>query len=641
MSNGSENSETPSIAETEEVSYHYIRRDEEGRVIHETTALDQVSLSVTPGEFLAILGHNGSGKSTMAKHLNAILRPDAGTVIIDGLDTSREENILTVRRLAGMVFQNPDNQIIGQIVEEDVAFGPENLGIPTEQLRSRVDDALKKVGMWKRRLSSPNKLSGGQKQRVSIAGVLAMKPKILLLDEPTAMLDPHGRQEVLAAVHTLNREEGITVILITHDMEEAAGADRIFVMDRGQVALTGTPREVFGHKEQLEAIGLTLPFPTQIAGSLAALGIDLKKNAPVWPFLTEEELLEGIRNAAEEMHPDHGEESRIRGGGRKVSDHPARSGEEAPDASAGSAQRDPFTLTLERVSCVYDAKTPNPVRALSDIDLTIGTGEFIGLIGHTGSGKSTLVQHLNGLIRPTSGRVLANGEDIHGEHYNRKMLRARVGMVFQYPEHQLFETTVLADVCYGPKNIGKTQEEAEAAAKTAIALVGLDPDILSASPFELSGGQKRRVAIAGVLAMEPEILILDEPTAGLDPRGREEILSLIERFHKERGITILLVSHSMEDVARFATRLLVMHDGRLAMDSIPAEVFAREDELREMGLAVPETTRILRQLSGAGLPITDLAVYTPEETAQEIAQALAKKAPSADVVRNVTEVLHA
>ncbi len=263
------------IIDISHVTHRYVTRDEQGNIEEETIALDDASLTVKAGEFLAVLGSNGSGKSTLARHLNALLLPDDGGVLVDGMDTKDDAKIIEIRRRAGMVFQNPDNQIIGRIVEEDVAFGPENLGLPPEKIRKRVDEALAKVGMQKKRGYSPGKLSGGQKQRVSIAGILAMRPKILILDEPTAMLDPRGRREVLSAAVTLNREEGITVILITHDMDEAAMADRIVVMDKGKIAMEGTPSEVFRESEKLKAFGLDIPFPAQIAHYLKEMGFDI------------------------------------------------------------------------------------------------------------------------------------------------------------------------------------------------------------------------------------------------------------------------------------------------------------------------------------------------------------------------------
>ncbi len=277
------------IIRTKDLVYEYVRRDEEGNVEGFTTAVDKVDLDVQPGEFIAILGHNGSGKSTLAKHINAILNPTEGSVWVDGMDTSEEGHIWDIRQRAGMVFQNPDNQIIGQVVEEDVGFGPENMGVPTKEIWERVEESLKAVGMYEYRRHSPNKLSGGQKQRVAIAGVLAMEPECIVLDEPTAMLDPKGRREVIRAVRALNEVEGITVVLITHYMEETIHADRVFVMDSGKIAMEGTPRQIFSQVERLQELRLDVPQVTLLAHELRKKGIGLPEG-----ILTVEELADAL-----------------------------------------------------------------------------------------------------------------------------------------------------------------------------------------------------------------------------------------------------------------------------------------------------------------------------------------------------------
>lgn len=278
-----------SLIKVRDLIYEYIRRDEEGNVEGITTAVDDVNLDIKQGDFVAILGHNGSGKSTLAKHLNAILYPTEGTVWVDGKDTKDETHVWDIRQTAGMVFQNPDNQIIGQIVEEDVGFGPENMGVPTQEIWERVEESLKAVGMYSFRKFSPNKLSGGQKQRVSIAGVIAMHPKCIVLDEPTAMLDPMGRKEVIRAVRALNDVEQITVILITHYMEEVIYADRVYVMDKGKVTLQGTPREVFSEVERLKELRLDVPQVTLLAHELAKEGFPMPKGV-----LTKQEFREAL-----------------------------------------------------------------------------------------------------------------------------------------------------------------------------------------------------------------------------------------------------------------------------------------------------------------------------------------------------------
>lgn len=282
-----------------------------------------------------------------------------------------------------------------------------------------------------------------------------------------------------------------------------------------------------------------------------------------------------------------------------------------------------MSLILDHVNYTYGDDTALAVHALKDVNLLIPDGQFIGLIGHTGSGKSTLVQHLNGLLKPTSGAIYFNGEDIHADGYDKKKLRSKVGLVFQYPEHQLFEIDVFSDVCFGPKNLGLSKKETELRAYAALKQVGLEDEFFYQSPFELSGGQKRRVAIAGVLAMKPDILVLDEPTAGLDPKGRDEILDQVAKLKQETGITVILVSHSMEDVARYVDRIIVMNKGSVMYDDAPKKVFAHYKELEEVGLAAPQVTYIMQALKKKGYPVRTDAT-TIEEAVQEILHAYGK-----------------
>ena len=281
------------IIKAKQLVHEYIRRDEEGNVESIQTALDHVDLDVKQGDFIAILGHNGSGKSTLAKHINALLAPSEGSLFVDGMDVSKEENVIPVRKTAGMVFQNPDNQIIASVVEEDVGFGPENIGVPTDEIWQRVEESLKSVGMLQYRHHSPNKLSGGQKQRVAIAGVMAMEPKCIVLDEPTAMLDPNGRKEVLHAAHELNRKKGVTILLITHYMEEVVDADYVYVMDKGHVVMQGTPREIFSQVGTLKEHRLDVPQITLLADLLRQSGLDIPLGV-----LTREELVDAIMKIA-------------------------------------------------------------------------------------------------------------------------------------------------------------------------------------------------------------------------------------------------------------------------------------------------------------------------------------------------------
>ncbi|MEI3225695.1 MAG: energy-coupling factor transporter ATPase [Lachnospiraceae bacterium] len=592
------------IVQIKDLIHKFVDTDAEGNVTGEKNAVDSVSLDVEKGEFIAILGHNGSGKSTLAKHINAILMPTSGILYVNGKDTADARNIWDIRQSAGMVFQNPDNQIIETVVEEDVGFGPENLGVETEEIWKRVESALGKVGMLEFRKHSPSRLSGGQKQRVAIAGVLAMHPDCIVLDEPTAMLDPHGRKEVIQTLKELNEKEKVTIILITHHMNEAALADKIFVMNEGKIALQGTPKEVFSHYDEMKKIGLDVPVSTEIAHGLKKYGWHMPDD-----IISEEELLDSIKKNLPEK-AEKGTEHRVKQKNESKAEQDNREAQQQKDSGE-------VILSLRDVNYIYSADTVYRRHALKNVSLDIWKGEFIAVIGHTGSGKSTLIQHLNGLNKPSSGKILYKGQDISEKSFKLSDLRKKVGLVFQYPEYQLFETTVLLDVAFGPKNLGCDREQAEQQAREALALVGLPEECYEMSPFELSGGQKRKAAIAGVLAMNPEVLILDEPTAALDPYGRDEILSILEDLHRKKNITILLVSHSMDEVARFAQRIIVMDKGEILMDGTPADIFRRHKELEEIGLAAPQAMYIMKELKEYGLPV-DTEIFTPQEAVKEI-----------------------
>lgn len=588
-----------SMVKTDKLVFEYEKRDDEGNVIGTQRAIDEVDIQIEKGRFIAILGHNGSGKSTFAKHINALLVPGGGTMWVGGRDTKDEDELWNIRQSAGMVFQNPDNQIIATVVEEDVGFGPENLGVPTKEIWQRVDDALEKVGMTEYRYRSPNKLSGGQKQRVAIAGVVAMRPECIVLDEPTAMLDPNGRKEVIRTVRDLQKQEKVTVILITHYMEEVTDADYIYVMDKGKVVMEGKPEQIFSKVDLLKHYRLDVPQATAVADELIRKGFPVSAGT-----LTREALCREVVSLARER-------GRIQDPlGKEVYRDEVKS---RPD-------EDPV-LRLKNLNYIYNPGTAYEKHAMKGVDLDIWQGEFIGIIGHTGSGKSTLIQHLDGLIRATGGELFFQGENIYQEGYSMKTLRQQVGLVFQYPEHQLFEEDVLSDVCFGPKNQGLSDEECRQRAKEALQMVGFPETLYNASPFDLSGGQKRRVAIAGVLAMRPKVLVLDEPTAGLDPKGRDDILDQIALLQKTTHMTVILVSHSMEDVARYVDRIIVMNRGEKIFDDTPKRVFRHYKRLEEVGLAAPEVTYLMHELRAQGIPVsTDITLV--EEAADEIERVL-------------------
>ena len=559
-------------------------------------ALDRVSLDIEKGTFTSIIGRNGSGKSTLAKSINALLAPTEGTVIVGGYNTREEEYIWEIRSMAGMVFQNPDNQLVSAVVEDDVAFGPENLGLPREEIKDRIRISLESVDMYEHRKMAPHLLSGGQKQRVAIAGVVAMKPEIIVFDEPTAMLDPEGRGEVLEIAARLHKE-GATVLLITHFMEETISSDRIIIMDRGRIRMDGTPREVFTQIEAIKSIGLKLPFAVEMREALRARNI-LQTDRPI---LTEEELAEEVLSQLSD--------SAISERAKQAADG---SDDKASSQNESALASEPV-IVADHLTHIYNKGLAYETAAVNDVSFCINKGEYIAIIGHTGSGKSTLIQHLNGLLKPTSGTIKVNGIDIAEKNATVSRVRKTIGMVFQYPEYQLFEETVHKDIAFGPKNLGLSEEEADERVKEAMALVNLEyNEFAHRSPFEISGGQKRMVAIAGVLAMQPEVLVLDEPTAGLDPKSHEEVVKLIGEIQKQTGSTIVIVSHNMDDVARLADRIFVMAAGKIVKSGTPKEVYADEEFLKSIGLGVPRATAFAERLSRGGLLIPEVVLSGKE-----------------------------
>ena len=618
-----------------DLSYQYTRRNENDEVIETLSALSALNFSIEEGSFVCILGHNGSGKSTLAKLFNALQLPTEGTILVSGMDSREEKNIFPIRREVGMVFQNPDNQIIASVVEEDVGFGPENIGLPTDEIWQRVNNALSAVHMETYRLKSPNHLSGGQKQRVAIAGTLAMEPKTIVLDEPTAMLDPSGRKEVLESVLELKRKKGISIILITHYMEETVNADRILLMDSGKLVMDGSPREVFQNVERLKEYRMDVPLITELAHKLQKKGFPIEKTILKKEEL-EEELFklhrEGFVLKEEILKQDKEEDNPFSKEQNIELEKMERQGEAEVDlAQNENTVLGDYIVEVNHLSAIFQEGTAMESYALKDLSVKIRRGSLTAVIGHTGSGKSTLVQHLNGLIKAKSGEIFVSFREnpplvksgksflffkgkktviekkgrlsLSEEGFDYRALRFKVGLVFQYPEYQLFEETVLADVMFGPLNQGKKREDAEVLAKDALASLGIGKELYAKSPFELSGGQKRKVAIAGVLAMGPELLILDEPTAGLDPAGRDELFEEIAGLRKNYAMTILLVSHSMDDVARYADEVLVLHQGELKMEGTVEEVFSKKEELEAMGLGLPQIRALLFDLKKNGLDI--------------------------------------
>lgn len=539
-------------------------------------ALGGIDLTIRAGEYVAIVGANGSGKSTLARHLNALLLPTRGDVWIACANTRDEKRRRDIRATVQMVFQHPDSQLVAAVVEEDVAFGPENFGVPENELPPRVRAALDQVGMWACRQRTPHLLSAGQKQRVAIAGAMAVQPRVLVLDEATAMLDPAGRAVVLDVLRALHHQ-GTTIITITHEMEEAVEAERVIVLSEGRVAMDDTPRRVFTRADELCALDLDVP---PVAALARRLGL------PV--CLTTEELCAALTARG----PRVGAPSRI----NKV-----RVSE--PQESI---------IRVEQLTHSYLRGLPLETRALDRVDFNVPSGAAMGLIGSTGSGKSTLMQHLNGLLRPQSGRVVVGQYDLTNPATDVRAVRRMVGLVFQQPEDQLFEQYVGDDVAFGPRQFGFAKEEVRERVRWAMESVGLGFDAFkNRLTNTLSGGERRRAALAGVFAVRPQVLVADEPTAGLDPRTRAEVLGILQRLHAE-GTTPVITSHRMDDIAALCCRITALDGGRVVAAGTRREIFSQPDLLQAHGLDIPPVARIAQELRAQGWPIPSGVLFADE-----------------------------
>lgn len=526
----------------------------------DSLALDDVTLEVCRGERVCVLGANGSGKSTLASVICGLLAPDEGDVELAGhaVCTGGVPDLAAyrdARRQLGLVFQNPDDQIVTSVVADDVAFGPENLGVPRAQIATRVARELRRVAMEKYAHADPSRLSGGQRQRVCIAGALAMEPAVLVLDEPSSLLDVRGRAAIMRVMGRL-AAAGATLVHVTHFMDEALAADRVIVMQHGHVALEGTPDEVFATKnaQVIEALGLEMPFEARLAAALRADVADGKVAAVAGP-----------------------------------------SGEK-PAACAPAAE--PPAILARDLGFSYGPDA----QALDGVSLEVPVRATTAIVGQTGSGKSTLLRLLCGLEAADAGSLTVCGINAATKR-GRRQIRRAVGYVMQHPERQLFAQTMAEDVAFGPRNQGLSAAEVERRVAHALDLVGLT-DRRDASPFELSGGQQRLAAIAGVLAMEPELLVLDEPTAGLDPRGRARLRALMADL-AAHGVTLLQVTHSMEDAAR-ADHVVVLDQSHVLATGTPAEVFcpANEPQLTAVGLGLPRPLAYAREHALDARPLT-------------------------------------
>lgn len=552
-------------------------------------ALDHVSLSIPAGKRTCIVGANGSGKSTVASILSGLTAPDEGTVTFLGTTVVNDgqvdfEAYKTIRPQLGLVFQNPEDQIICSVVADDIAFGLENLQVPSNQITPLVEEQITLGTLTEFASENPQMLSGGQQQRVAISGALVMKPQILILDEPSAALDVVHRNNVMGLVEKL-RAAGKTIVHVTHFMDEVVSADHVIALDDGCVAFEGTPEALFKQHELVECLHLEEPFAYQVAHALNNRGVAVCKSPSAQRVLNE---LTGLLATG-----SRGEKDGVAGSCDAMA--------AGCDATAIRNASEPAAVSVRNVTFSYQ----KPV--LKNISVDVQKGSHVAVIGSTGSGKSTLARLICALDTPDTGSLCVTGLDTR-QKQNRRMLHGIVGYVMQRPERQLFAQTVAEDVAFGPTNLGLSACDVISAVDAALKLVGLSHKA-DVSPFELSGGQQRLCALAGVIAMHPKVLVLDEPTSGLDPYYCSELRKIINAV-LENGCTVIELTHSMEDAAE-ADQIIVLHEGDLVFSGSPQQTFTHftEAEFQELGLGIPHALSWAQRLSRAteinlGEPLT-------------------------------------
>jgi energy-coupling factor transport system ATP-binding protein len=531
-------------------------------------ALNNINLAIKSGEFIAIIGANGSGKSTLGKLLNALLIPDSGVVQINGMDTRDPGNHATIRTQIGMIFQRPQDQIVATTVEEDTAFGPGNLGLPSNEIRDRVTLALSASGLKTYESRPSYLLSAGETQRLALAGVLAMQPLCLIFDETTAMLDPAGRVMVMEQAKALHRQ-GTTILFITHLMEEAAQAERVIVLDKGKIVMDGSPRQVFN--QDIEEIGLEKPTALAVSRMMQPFIPSLPDD-----ILTKEDLFSHIpQYEGNQSAPSH----------KRKQITPVQS-----------------IITARNLSYIYMLGTPLEHQALDDLSISIGSGKMHGLIGATGSGKSTLLQHFNGLLRVQSGTLSVCGVDMNSRKLDTRPLRQRVGLSFQQPENQIFNQYVGDEVAYGARQLGHSGTLANAV-KSAMEAVGLDfivyKDRLT---YTLSGGELRKTALASALVAKPDILLLDEPLAGLDPLSRKEVMGIFKSMH-DAGLTLVFSTHQFDGIIGEMDAVSVLQSGKDIIHGAPTDIFSTKGSRLPGALKPPFAAELCAVLNEKSWPV--------------------------------------
>ena len=571
----------------------------------DVVALKNLNLTAHRGEFVVVLGANGAGKSTLCYVLSGIVPyiyggRRKGLVSVAGLDPWDEPLYVTAQR-CGVLMQDPEVQLFMPTLRAELAFGPANLGIPREEIQRRSQAALSLMRLNGLEERNPRDLSGGQKQRAALASVLTMDPQVLILDEPTSQLDPAGRWEVSEAIERLKRIGDLTIVMTTHETEEILHlADQLLVLDRGETVVQGAPTQVFSQPEEIESAGVKIPALISLQSRLlqeTGQGLESVDSHPI--HLTAPEIADRLGQAILS--------------GSLV----AQSGALSPPKPV--TVQGPVILEARDLTVRYPG--PPPVTALDGVNLQIRQGEMIGVVGQNGSGKSTLVKCFVGLLRPARGEVLFRGESI------RKLpvgeMARRVGLVLQNPDYQLFTASCREEVAFGLRNLGVPPQEIDRQVEAALQMVGLS-EMAELFPFRLSFGDRRKLAVAATIALNPQVLILDEPTTAQDHRGRYQLADLARRFHDENQGTVLMITHDVDLIAHYAERLIVLHEGRVLLDGPTGEVFTKTEQLRKSFVVPPVATQLAARLGDLGVPphvmtLDDLyQVLVPSESVGEL-----------------------
>lgn len=586
------------VISLEDVTFTY-----EGDVV----ALRDLNLTARKGEFVVVLGANGAGKSTLCYLLSGIVPHiyggrRLGYVSVAGLDPW-DEPMYTTSQRCGVLMQDPEVQLFMPTVRSELAFGPSNLGVDREEIMRRSRDALSLVRLEGLEEHNPRDLSGGQKQRAALASVLTMAPQVLVLDEPTSQLDPLGRWEVVEAIERLKQKGDLTIVMTTHETEEILRlADQVLVLEKGTPVLQGPPADVFTNPAQLESAGVKTPALMMVESTLVrsngagddALG-DESGKVDITLSQVADQIREEVKRDRLDVRPE------------------ALSRPQAVDPEA------PVVVEARNLTMEYPG--PPPVTALRDVNVKVRRGEFVGIIGQNGSGKSTLVKCLVGLLRPKTGEVLFKGESISGLSVGE--IARRIGLVLQNPDYQLFTTYSHEEIRFGLRNVGVPPDEIEDRVDEALEMVGLSEEA-ELFPFRLSFGDRRKLAVAATMALGPEVLIMDEPTTAQDHRGRYQLADLARRFHDEKGGTVLMITHDVDLIARYAHRLIVLYEGEVLLDGPTAEVFSQVEALKRSFVVPPVAAQVAAELTSVGVPpqvmtLEDLyQVLVPQRGGEEV-----------------------